>query len=140
VTKICNKCGKEKSFRDFNRNSRNKTDGRRGRCKACTSEDERVNHHKNPELRRWRVIKCRYGIDKTDYLKLLAEQKNVCAICGEPGETRQNKGERYLLHIDHDHETGEIRGLLCFRCNNGIGLLNSPEVLMKASNYLRGDR
>jgi hypothetical protein len=64
-------------------------------------------------------------------LKLFEEQNGCCAICKEP-ESRDRE-----LALDHCHDTGEIRGLLCSACNTGIGLFkDSPERLVAASEYL----
>ena len=60
-------------------------------------------------------LKRKYGMTLEDYERMLEAQGGVCAICGEP------RPEERTLHVDHDHETGEIRGLLCFRCNNALG-------------------
>jgi Recombination endonuclease VII len=66
-------------------------------------------------------------------LKLQTEQNNLCAICSAPA--KQNK----TLSIDHCHETGKIRGLLCSKCNMGLGLLgDTAESLRKALQYLEG--
>jgi hypothetical protein len=62
----------------------------------------------------------------------------VCDICGNPETTLGPTGKVKLLAIDHDHLTGKVRGLLCARCNQGIGLFSdSPERLEKAIGYLR---
>ena len=62
---------------------------------------------------------------------MLADQGGVCAVCSReptPGIS---------LHVDHDHETGRIRGLLCFRCNNALGdLEDDPALLRVATRYL----
>jgi hypothetical protein len=78
-------------------------------------------------------LKARYGFDHGEYLRLLALQDSKCAICfsEEPG-----KGFKYF-HIDHNHQTREIRGLLCATCNQALGLLkDSPEYLLQALAYL----
>lgn len=64
-----------------------------------------------------------FGIDETDYAFLLETQHGVCAICGLP-EKRTGKGGRVkALAVDHNHDTGAIRGLLCHDCNVALGLL-----------------
>lgn len=78
----------------------------------------------------------RYGLTLEQYAELLKRQNGVCAICGEP-ETLVRKGTLCALTIDHDHETGQVRGLLCNNCNRGIGLLkDNPDVLRHAASYL----
>lgn len=72
-----------------------------------------------------------YGLSPEQYDALLAEQGGVCAICGGV-----NKGSRSLA-VDHDHETGTVRGLLCIPCNSAVGLLKEdPDLLQNARIYL----
>lgn len=72
-----------------------------------------------------------YGIEVEDYERMLAEQGGVCAIC------QQGCSSGRRLAVDHDHETGVVRGLLCARCNAGIGQLREdPETLRAAIVYL----
>jgi hypothetical protein len=74
-----------------------------------------------------------YGLSKDDYAALLKGQGGTCAICGAAGPGR--KSETWC--IDHDHETGEVRGLLCHACNAGLGhFLDSGEMLRRAADYL----
>lgn len=65
-------------------------------------------------------LKARYGITLEDYEALLVKQNGVCAICEEECKT----GER--LSVDHDHETGAVRGLLCRACNFRLGQIEKP--------------
>ena len=68
-----------------------------------------------------------------DYDKLYEEQHGQCAICGT--DTPGGPGERFK--VDHNHSTGEVRGLLCNNCNRGLGYLkDSPTILSKALTYL----
>jgi hypothetical protein len=82
-------------------------------------------------------IKSVYGITLKDYDNMLKNQKGVCAICGEK-ETRKNRYTGICrLHIDHDHKTGKVRGLLCHACNFGIAAFNDNSILFdKAKEYL----
>ncbi len=77
----------------------------------------------------------RYGITETQYQTLLAAQSGRCAICGT---TEPNRHKRFShFHVDHDHETGEIRGLLCDACNLGLGSAqDNPMILRTAAVYL----
>ena len=86
---------------------------------------------RKPEIQRIRLL-AKYGITLEDYNILLANQNGCCAICG----TVKN-GKRMNFVIDHNHETGKVRGLLCTQCNAGIG--NFKENLLslsKAAEYL----
>lgn len=74
-----------------------------------------------------------YGITLEDYKTMLENQDGACAICG-----RRKYSKHGLLSVDHDHETGETRGLLCHRCNLLLGLAkDSDELLLMAAGYLR---
>lgn len=78
-----------------------------------------------------RQLKNTYGISIEQYEVMIADQGGGCAICNrQPGNRR--------LHVDHCHETGKIRGILCSGCNTALGLLNdNPDLIDKASDYLR---
>lgn len=82
--------------------------------------------------RRWK-LRTRYGITPERYDEMLAEQNNRCAICG--GTDVRGTGAN--LSVDHNHRTGEVRGLLCQPCNLALGHLE--EYLSKAFVYLGGD-
>lgn len=71
-----------------------------------------------------------YGLDEQGYKALVTGQSGRCAICGE---------RAVPLTVDHDHRTGQIRGLLCDPCNRAVGhLQDSPGICLKAAEYLRG--
>lgn len=75
-------------------------------------------------------LRHKYGIGLADYNTLLAEQCGVCAVCGEGPDDQ-------ALHVDHDHETGRVRCLLCYGCNTAIGLMRDrPAVHLAAARYL----
>lgn len=77
----------------------------------------------------------KYGITWDEYLKMRENQGGKCAICGaEIGDVLGNR-----LYVDHDHDTGKVRGLLCADCNFGLGKFRNDVVLMrKAIAYLEG--
>ena len=78
----------------------------------------------------------RYGISTLEYIEIFIKQNGVCAICGNP-ETKTLLGIITNLSVDHDHITGDVRGLLCYRCNTGIGKLrDNSDLLRKAADYL----
>jgi hypothetical protein len=73
-------------------------------------------------------MKYKYDLDMDGYNALLEKQGGVCAICRRPGK----------LVVDHDHETGKVRGLLHHNCNKAIGMFeDNPEFLEGAAAYLR---
>lgn len=129
-TKTCTKCGVTKPLSNYNRDAK-KTSGYRSHCKSCTSTGYRQ-WSVSGERGRVSKLRSRFGMSVEDYDRILAAQNNGCAICGKsPSEN----GKR--LSIDHNHDTGKVRGLLCQPCNTGIGLLNdSPSQLRLALRYL----
>lgn len=75
-----------------------------------------------------------YGMSVPDYMSLLDKQGGLCALCGKPPKKNGRP-----LHIDHCHETGRVRGILCFTCNGSLGHLgDTVEALEKVMRYLRG--
>ena len=77
-------------------------------------------------------LKARYGITDEQKELLLARQGFVCAICGTAAPPKQG------WHTDHDHSTGQVRGILCQHCNVGIGYLkDDPAILANAISYLQ---
>ena len=77
-------------------------------------------------------IRHKYGLEWDRYIEMVDEQSNRCAICGRHREEFKKE-----LVVDHDHETGKVRGLLCYACNNGIGnLQDDPDVVRRAVEYL----
>jgi hypothetical protein len=75
-----------------------------------------------------------FGLTQDEYERMLAEQGGPCAICGR--EPRAGKH----LHVDHDHDTGRVRGLLCFSCNVAVGQLqHEPGRILRAAEYLDDD-
>lgn len=78
-------------------------------------------------------VKSMYGMEPKDYILLHQKQDGKCAICFEEPSTQRG------LHLDHCHETGAIRGLLCHNCNVALGCFkDNPALLMRAIKYLGG--
>jgi hypothetical protein len=85
------------------------------------------------EKRRINRRKAAYGIEHGDFIAMLEVQQHRCAICPTPIDSR--------AHLDHDHLTGKVRGILCGRCNVGLGMFgDSPDVLTNAIEYLKKER
>lgn len=86
---------------------------------------------------RGQAFKTKFGIGLEDYQRMEQEQNGVCAICGKP-ETIERNGKPRWMAVDHCHDTGKVRGLLCGRCNPMIGYADhSIEILTRAIDYLR---
>lgn len=132
--KICCYCRAELPTTEFHRN-RNLSDGLAGRCKPCNNDYKKRWRKKNPELNKltkgtWKPIRRfrKYGITPCDFTRMRIERGDRCDVCG----TVYPK-----LAIDHDHETGRVRGLLCLNCNTGLGQFrDSVELLNAAIRYL----
>jgi hypothetical protein len=78
-----------------------------------------------------------YGLTEADWDAFIKRQKNRCAVCRT--DTPGGRGERW--HIDHDHVTNQVRGLLCGKCNSAIGLLqDDPEIIRAAARYVTKHR
>lgn len=89
---------------------------------------------KGRKLRDWHgKLKYKYGLTPEDLASLEAKQNNCCAVCNLPA----GKNWRGRLFVDHDHNTGKVRGLLCNDCNVGIGRFrDNPALLKAAAEYL----
>lgn len=98
-------------------------------CKQTRKNKPEYYRHK----RRQYGLKQSYNLTLEQYDEMLKQQNGCCAICG----TDKPTGKWSSFAVDHNHTTGEVRGLLCNECNRGIGYLkDSPELLIKASEYL----
>jgi len=115
ITRVCSQCGIEKKITEFHRRS-SVSCGVMSHCKSC-------NNH----------LSRKYRLSEDEYNKLLISQDGKCAICKS-----EDPGGRYtVLNVDHDHNTGEVRGLLCLRCNHVLGYVNDDiEILKTAIDYL----
>lgn len=99
-------------------------------------------HAANPdrirELSAKSLVRRRYGLTMEQYKEILATQK-VCNLCGREPDGKGRNGRQ--LCVDHDHETGAFRALLCRSCNSMLGLSgDSPGILRKAAEYIEHHR
>lgn len=132
--KVCTTCGELKLLSDFYQNEHNWM-GILPDCKRCTTKHNYKNTSLNARFRRARsrIVKVK-NLSLTEYQELVDSQNGVCAIC-------KMKDKHMALHIDHDHNTNEIRGLLCKRCNSGIGMFReSLNIIKEAVNYLENNK
>ena len=105
------------------------------RKKALESVKEYYYHRGGKEYQRNRILHQKYGISDEEYKRMLKEQGGGCAICGI---TRDKIGR--AIAVDHCHETGRVRGLLCGSCNRFIGLINEDiEIAKKLVKYLKNN-
>lgn len=115
------------------------------RCPECHSIKMKSLYQKNKDkylsnMRVWKInnplykSQSKFNLDKDTYFSLFAAQNGCCKICG-------NESNNKSLAIDHDHDTGKVRGLLCLNCNVGLGhFKDSIELLEEAMRYLSVSR
>jgi hypothetical protein len=139
---ICNLEKEEARFRQAKGSGR-----RRANCRTCDSVRHKAwrirnrEHLRRYDRQRWRKtdrwnqhIWRRYGISVADYNAMLQAQDGKCAICN----SCEAGGNSVRFHVDHDHASGSVRGLLCSRCNRLIGAAEeSGTILGSALRYLR---
>jgi hypothetical protein len=96
-------------------------------CLPCHNERGRKHREAAHGSTRNYHLKRRYGITATEFDAMAAEQGGLCAICRE----------RPAVHVDHDHQTGAVRGLTCFNCNGGLGQFKDRvDIMRNAIRYL----
>jgi hypothetical protein len=119
-------CGKTKIYREDK--------VAKGSYKSCGCKWEKTG--KRTYRSRNQHLKDKYGITQKDYELILKSQKYMCAICKTKKPSKNYNISHF--HVDHDHNTNKVRGLLCNNCNTGIGLLKDDiNILSKAINYLK---
>lgn len=144
--KTCTSCQQTKPIEAF---SLDKRRGHAARCKECRKAESNAWRRKNRDYQnakdrkryaenpaKWaRHLRNKYGVSAEEYAERLDRQGGCCAICrtsaAELGET---------LAVDHSHETGQVRGLLCAKCNRMLGCANDkPDVLLAGAVYLNAE-
>lgn len=148
--KQCTKCERFKDIIDF-RKVRKDSEKRRSICNRCHNKSKRVQNPKRPQnkyphltknerVRNYEYLSI-YGITLDQYNQLAKNQNYGCAICGQPETLKHQTGVLRNLAVDHNHSTGEIRGLLCDKHNRGLGLFqDNVEYLKKAIQYLENKK
>lgn len=158
--KACLVCGVEKPLAAFHRDPHIKRDGYKGTCKECVNTRSRVAHRRKRGIptdrrciecaadinarhglarfceecyaarRRFHHQLAQYGLTAEEFADLLATQGGHCAMCDATDG----------LQVDHDHDSGAVRGLLCSPCNRILGLVkDDPEILRAGIAYLQRD-
>ncbi len=142
--KKCSKCGVVKGSDCFSKHYRFK-DGLQYNCKSCCKQIRREPENilkgrenakrwgrtaNGKESMRWRQVKRKYGLSKEEYEALFVQQNGACAICDASPNGKP-------LSVDHAHESTIVRGLLCAKCNTGLGNFgDSVKFLERAVVYL----
>ena len=131
--KVCSKCNIEKDLTEYHKRS-NRPCGVRSQCKKCYLEYPKEKKRRPMYMRDMNLKQ--YGLTFERYTEMFNNQKGCCKICNRH-LSEVNKGKKKALCVDHCHTTGIVRGLLCDKCNRGIGLFNDDiAMLQKAITYL----
>lgn len=151
-SKKCSRCEVDKPFTEFHKKKERK-DGLTSECKACQSKwqkefysdpinkQKRIDRQSTKEAKiraREYDLKSKYGITSADYEEMLKSQDSKCKTCGTnvPG----GRSTKYF-HVDHCHDSGKIRGLLCSSCNKALGLLKeSISTLENLIKYIEDNK
>lgn len=149
--KLCCFCKEFKNLSEFRKRTERKGNQYSSRCKKCLNLWASEWRKKNPgsylnsqikyrlketEPKRRSLLKSRYNLSVENYYLMSKSQNNSCAICGTH-KSKLTKG----LFVDHCHKTKKVRGLLCTKCNTGIGQFSESQTkLLYAIRYLKGIR
>lgn len=151
--RTCSKCNREQADDEFPIQTGGRKNSRylSRRCRTCINEGQReryskeaqrgyrkTRYQKDPDYKARHHLWHNYRIRLSDYEKLLNAQGGVCAICGADKSLNRIGASRF--HVDHDHSTGKVRGILCINCNVGLSrFYDKPHLLRKAATYLNSE-
>lgn len=128
--KRCPECEQAKELTEFN-NDKHTADGKGSYCRACTALKKNADYQSRREELLIRAQARKFGVTVSWLVETLARQGGTCAICKATCISGR------ALAVDHDHDTGQVRELLCANCNRALGLLrDSPTVAAAAAVYL----
>ena len=128
--KNCSSCNQHLPFKSFSPD-KGKKSGLTSICKKCRNERYSTRYSKQ---NRDSTLKRKYNMEPGDYDKLLNQQGGVCKICSS---SETGRGDQWFA-VDHCHETGKVRGLLCNTCNRALGLFKDDiSYLTQAIHYLK---
>ena len=138
-SRACTVCKEVKSASFFTRRKTHRPGKLVSICNPCKVNYNKARREHEPEkvaeIERKSKFKKQYGISLDDYYRMLENQNGVCAICKALKPSKRTK----YFSVDHCHNTSRVRGLLCTKCNRGLGFFNDkPELLKAAANYLIG--
>lgn len=150
--KVCKSCGIEKPLSEYHiaqkagyvgkDGYKRTTDVYKAHCKECYRKKQREEYHQMPleeqrerrrrnynsDYNKFYLLRTKYGLTKTQFDIMIAEQKSSCKICSTPLDNPQ---------VDHCHTTGKVRGLLCRNCNTSLGLLKeNTDTLRSMITYI----
>lgn len=145
--KTCYKCQIKKFKNEFYKDA-GMPDGYRADCKTCKNKKtaewrEKNKEYYNKSMRDYRAkqdpndrrdvdLKCWFGLPYGWYKSTLDKQGNVCAICKKP-----NKSTKRCLAVDHHHESGRVRGIVCYNCNRLLHAFDNLDLYNSIMAYLK---
>lgn len=137
IEKRCGACKLVKPVSEFYRSRRS----RDRYCRSCRRARDRARQEKKPAApislaNREYKLRRLYGISLADYAAMYEKQDGRCGICGGK-ENRLVYGEQPRLVVDHNHETGKVRALLCASCNGKLAAIENEQFMLLAKAYLR---
>lgn len=139
-SKRCACCGEIKPTTEFSRKNYHGRWRFYSYCKECNSKKFKKYYKENTEKCKKSNLKRKYGITPEDKEKMLENQGYKCAICGEE-LFLFGSSKKLTAHVDHDHKTGKVRGLLCKECNTGLGKFrDNTDYLLSAISYLKKNK
>lgn len=97
-----------------------------------SKESKRISQSKHQRTYKNANLKFNFGITIEDYEEMLINQNDCCKIC-----KRHKSQFKRSLHVDHNHKTGKIRGILCVKCNTGLSFIENTDFFHEALNYLK---
>lgn len=131
--KKCCSCSQIRPDDDFSPD-KSKKDGLASLCKSCRNERYGTRYSRTYRCKRLQTL---YGITADQYDQIYDEHEGKCAICKS---IETGRGDEWFC-VDHDHTTGNVRGLLCNNCNRALGLFKDNEQILKsAETYVRTHR
>ena len=136
--KICNTCG-YRGYKFFS--------SRQNKCKKCLATQQRA-YRKTRPVSYWKnkdreyTIRHRYGLSVEEYKKMFERQGGKCGICDrKPSMITDTPTQHRTLQIDHNHNNGKIRGLLCNGCNRALGFIrDNPNIARSMTVYLENHK
>ena len=137
--KTCKTCGETKEISLFASQIKRGKEYISLHCRSCDNERKKAYYAANPEKLRQKAkkyqLKAKYGLSEEALADMLETSDNRCEICQTPVE--HGRIELGAAHIDHCHETGKVRGILCSQCNLGLGhFRDNVDYLNNAISYL----
>ncbi len=131
--KICSKCKNTKPLAEFSKNG----PYFHSHCKMCKNRAHKKRYYENPEKERIYRFIHRYGITLKEVRAMYTTQNKLCPICG--GKMKFGGNRNNSAHVDHDHKTQVVRGVICAACNRLLGAAkDNIWTLHKAIEYLSG--